>query len=326
MRFILLLSCFWLSFYSSLFSQVLWQQTNGPLGGDVNALVATDTGTLIAGTRLGGLFRSTDGGQNWAHQEDSPSAPFLLNGVWDMTKNSQGHLFAATNRGVYRSTDNGENWTRFFAGLTDDFIRALAINSIDVLFAGSNSQGLFRSEDNGETWIAFNNGLTDMRMRSVAINSLGDIFAGTRKGLFFSNDNGDNWTERSNGIENEDVVSIFVTPEDSLLIGSFNGAYRSADHGATWTQFVMFDAIQSFNRNTANVLFGGSSGGFVYRSLDNGLTWQTAGDELTSATFLDLLSMPSGDLLAATINYGIVRSSDNAGTWNHGDDGLPNKN
>ena len=159
-------------------------------------------------------------------------------------------------------------------------------------------------------------------MRSLAINSLGDIFAGTRKGLFFSNDNGDNWTARSNGIENEDVVTIFVTPEDSLLIGSFNGAYRSSDHGANWTQIIMFDPIRSFSRNTANVLFGGSSGGFVYRSLDNGLVWQTAANELTFASFLGLLFIPSGDLLAATINYGIVRSSDNGTTWSQPNTGL----
>ena len=322
MRFILLLSCFWLSFYSSLFSQILWQRTNGPLGGDVNALVTADTGTIIAGTRLGGLFRSTDGGQNWTHLEDSPSAPFLFNGVFDMTKNSQGHLFAATARGVYRSTDNGDTWTAFDAGLTDRFIQALAINSIDLIFAGSFSQGLFRSEDNGENWTAFNNGLTEMRVLSLAINSLGNIFAGTSNGIFISSDNGDNWTEVSNGLENKFVFAIFATPEDSLLAGTSEGAFRSPDHGANWTKVISFSSIRSFARNTSNVLFAGGGDGFFFRSSDNGVTWETGSDPLVFAAFEDLLVMPSGELLAATVNSGILRSADNGDTWQQQNAGL----
>ena len=322
MQFFLLLSCFWLSFYSSLFSQVLWQQTNGPLGGDVNALVTTDTGTLIAGTRFGGLFRSTDSGQSWTHIEESPSAPFLFNGVWDMTKNSQGHLFAATARGVYRSTDNGDTWIAFDAGLTDRFIQALAIDSIDVIFAGSFSQGLFRSEDNGETWTAFNNGLTEMRVLSLAINSRGNIFAGTSNGIFTSSDNGDNWREVSNGLENKFVFAIFATPEDSLLAGNSLGASRSSDNGANWTTVIMFSSIRSFARNTSNVLFAGGGGGSFFRSLDNGLTWQTGSDPLVFASFQDIYVMPSGDLLAATANFGIVHSSDNGEAWAQQNTGL----
>jgi len=322
MRFILLLSCFWLSFYSSLFSQILWQRTNGPLGGDVNALVTADTGTIIAGTRLGGLFRSTDGGQNWTHLEDSPSAPFLFNGVFDMTKNSQGHLFAATARGVYRSTDNGDTWTAFDAGLTDRFIQSLAINSIDAIFAGSFSQGLFRSDDNGETWTAFNNGLTEMRVLSLVINSLGDVFAGTSNGIFFSSDNGDNWMEVSNGLENKFVFAIFATPEDSLLAGTSDGAFRSSNHGANWTKVISFSSIRSFARDTSNVLFAGGGGGSFFRSSDNGLTWEAGSDPLVFGSFEDFLVMPSGELLAATLNDGIVGSSDNGDTWAQQNAGL----
>ncbi|RMF58167.1 MAG: hypothetical protein D6743_17975, partial [Calditrichaeota bacterium] len=301
-----------------------WRQTNGPLGGDVNALVVTDTGVLLAGTRLGGLFRSTDGGQTWTHQQDSPSAPFLFNGVWALTKNSQGHLFAATARGVYRSTDNGDTWTAFDSGLTDRFIQTLAINSIGVIFAGSFSQGIFRSEDNGETWTAFNNGLTALNVQSLAINSLGDVFAGTTDGIFISNDNGDNWTEVSNGLENKYVLSVFVTPQDSLLAGTANGTFRSSDHGANWTKVTLF-SILSFARNNGNVLFGGGAGGgLFFRSLDNGMTWEQTQttSHLPLAAFENILVMPSGVLLAATANYGIIGSADNGDHWQQQNAGL----
>ncbi len=307
---------------TTLSAQTEWQQSNGPLGGDVNALIAVDASTLIAGTRLGGLFRSTDGGQTWSRQEDSPAAPFLFNGVWDMTKNSQDHLFAATARGVYRSTDNGNTWTAFDAGLTDRFIQALAIDASDVIFAGSFSQGIFRSEDNGESWTAFNNGLTEMRVLALAINSLGDVFAGTSNGIFISSDNGDNWTEVSNGLENKFVFTIFVTPEDSLLAGTSEGAFRSSDHGVNWTKVISFSSIRSFARNNSNVLFAGGGDGSFFRSLDRGLTWEVGSTPLVLAAFEDVVVMPSGELLAATVNSGILRSGDNGDTWEQQNAGL----
>ncbi len=65
-----------------------WQRTNGPLGGDVNEVLETDSGDLIAGTRLGGLYRSADKGQNWSLIPESSGAPLLFRGVWDLAKNS----------------------------------------------------------------------------------------------------------------------------------------------------------------------------------------------------------------------------------------------
>lgn len=300
-----------------------WQQTNGPLGGDVNAVIMTDTGTLIAGIRLGGLFRSTDGGQTWSHIEETSQAPFLFNGVWDMTKNSQGHLFAATNGGAYRSTDHGETWTAFHAGLTERFIRALAVNSSDVIFAGSNSQGVFRSDDNGETWTAFNNGLTDLRVKALAITPGGDVLTGTQNGLFISSDNGDNWAEISNGLNNTWILSLLPVSEDTLLAGTFNGAYLTTDHGANWSSGgVVFGSIYSLARQLPATLYAGD-GQFFFRSTDNGVTWSPAiSDQLVFASFVDLYVTPSAGLIAATANHGIVQSSDGGATWQHTNAGL----
>ncbi|MFQ5571468.1 MAG: hypothetical protein ACE5G0_17455, partial [Rhodothermales bacterium] len=314
----------WSLLLTPLYAQTVeWEQTNGPLGGDITALVTTDTGTLIAGTWVGGLYRSTDGGQTWTPLEESFQRFFLFNSVWDLDKNSQGHLFAATARGVLRSTDNGDTWTLFVAGLTDRFIRALAINSNDIIFAGSAREGIFRSDDNGENWTAINNGLTVLDVQSVAINSLGDVYAGTTDGIFKSSENGDNWAEVSSGLENKNIKALFVTPEDSLLVGTFNGAYRSADHGANWIKLTgPFGSNWSFARNASGVLFAGS-GGFFFRSSDNGLTWsQTLAEKIEFATFADLYVTPAQELISATYNHGVMKSSDHGDTWQQQNAGL----
>jgi photosystem II stability/assembly factor-like uncharacterized protein len=313
----------WMLLLISLHPQTAeWQQTNGPLGGDVSAVTMNNAGTLIAGTRLGGLYRSTDGGYSWEHIPEFPQAPFLFNGVWDLTRNSQGHLFAATSYGVYRSIDNGDSWTAFDAGLTNRFVETLGINSIDVIFAGTRG-GIFRSEDNGENWTAFNNGLTELHVSTMTVTPLGDVLVGTTNGVFISSDNGDNWAEISSGLDNKNVLSVYSVSEDTLLTSTYSGAYISYDHGSTWNKLdAVFGIVLSFARQSDSLLFAGS-GGFFFRSFDNGLTWsQTLTEKLEFGNFTDIFITPSSELIASTWNHGIVQSSNSGTTWRHTNTGL----
>jgi hypothetical protein len=47
------------------FSQNFWQQTNGPTGGNVMTLAVNSNGDIFAGSRGGGMLRSTNSGENW---------------------------------------------------------------------------------------------------------------------------------------------------------------------------------------------------------------------------------------------------------------------
>ena len=61
-----------------------------------------------------------------------------------LATNPSGHVFVGTQGGgVFRSTDNGGTWTGVSNGMTDTNVRALAINSVDHIFAGTFS-GVFQ--------------------------------------------------------------------------------------------------------------------------------------------------------------------------------------
>ena len=45
--------------------EIVWEPTNGPFGGIIQALVENDAGDLFAGTDGGGVFRSTNNGDAW---------------------------------------------------------------------------------------------------------------------------------------------------------------------------------------------------------------------------------------------------------------------
>ena len=85
-----------------------WEQTNGPLGGDILSLTINGDGHIFAGNRGGGVFRSTDNGDNWTVINTGlPDFTF----VFALAINGAGHIFAGTDgNGMFRSTDNGDNW------------------------------------------------------------------------------------------------------------------------------------------------------------------------------------------------------------------------
>ena len=70
-------------------------------------------------------------------------------------------------------------------------------------------------------------------------------------------------------------------------------------------------------------IFAGTQGGGVFRSLDNGLTWQYASDGLTGRWIESLVASDGGILIAATMHKGVFRSKDNGTNWVSADSGLP---
>jgi photosystem II stability/assembly factor-like uncharacterized protein len=124
---------------------------------------------------------STDGGITWTQSSPGNSSTQ----VYEYTSTNNGYLFAATQLGVYRSNDSGQTWYPANNGITAYEIHSLVSNSLDVIFAGSNTTGVFRSTNYGYSWESFNTGLTDTNITSLYCDSLGYLFAGTyNNGIF----------------------------------------------------------------------------------------------------------------------------------------------
>ena len=81
-------------------AQVLWQQTNGPLGGIIYAFAINRNGEVFAGGD-GGVFRSTDAGNSWI----TVNTGLMNSRVQALVINASGHIFAGTpSLGVPRIT------------------------------------------------------------------------------------------------------------------------------------------------------------------------------------------------------------------------------
>ncbi len=125
-------------------------------------------------TGLGGVSRSTDGGETWVAQNRmgptyaaAISPDFATDGtVWESYRLMEGIGDGTPESGIIRTVDRGTNWALTSAGLPDSyepFPRSLAVSpnfaADQTIFAAYGGQivstperGLFRSGDGGSSW------------------------------------------------------------------------------------------------------------------------------------------------------------------------------
>ena len=126
--------------------------------------------TIWAGTRSGGVWKTTNGGVTWDPVFDSEGvapigaialAPTDGNIVWVGTGDQANARSSYSGKGVYKSTDNGRTWKHM--GLLDSHHIARIIihptnpNIVYVaamghLFSKNEERGVFKTTDGGSTW------------------------------------------------------------------------------------------------------------------------------------------------------------------------------
>ena len=208
-------------------------------------------------------------------------------------------LWAASfGSGIYRSLDGGTTWTNFRAGLTNTFVRSLAVepNHPDSIFCGTND-GVFLSVDGGATWIQRLS--TAHSVRGLAIHPVrtGVIYAATfGGGIYKSVNGGSSWATINLGLVSTMVRDVAMNPArpETLMAATSTGGgvHRSFNGGLTWTQLadttgslngthgaaesVRFDPLDPQRVYVAEVDRG------VLKSADGGDTWLRINRGLTS--------------------------------------------
>lgn len=117
------------------------------------------TGEIYTGIRGAGIFRSTDGGDNWEllPNASDPNFGFTQGLVVHPVTNE---VFAATNNGIYRSTNNGDTWLQVFSAGTGNNRTIYDLYYEAGNFFASNRNKVFRSPDGSEdSWTSISNGI-----------------------------------------------------------------------------------------------------------------------------------------------------------------------
>lgn len=200
-----------------------------------------------------------------------------------------------------------------------------------------------RSQAGNNVWTTV--GPYGANFMSIAINPDNEniVFATTpdgQKNVFKSVDGGSTWQASSIGIPDYSEMCrsdcIVFDPEDSttLYLGSTGGIYKSINSGQSWNPIgtLLEDGetktIRAWSLAISPLdgtlyaggygfLFGGDAGGGLYRSKDNGSTWErlTQGAP-TDPTFHEIV-VPSNApyIVYAGGDGGIFKSLDRGDTW-----------
>ncbi|MBI5854619.1 MAG: hypothetical protein HZB35_05200 [Nitrospirae bacterium] len=217
-----------------------WQALNGGLPRmQVKALMIVGH-EVYAGTG-GGVYRMTTGEDQW--REVTKGLEEIL--VHTLAMGPDRTLFAGTSgKGVMRfnpKDPHGTGWSRMTEGLIDheglreNFIRVLARNKQDALYAGTFDGGVFRSGDGGRTWRPISRALPNDSIRGIIVNDKG-LFVATGRGIFKSVNDGKQWTPINQGLSELAIQVLTLSPDGALYAGTSSGAFRSDDQGQQWVR------------------------------------------------------------------------------------------
>jgi hypothetical protein len=253
----------------------------GPLGGGQD-LTTGHTSSKNASPRLYSLlFTSSDRGSSWIGMRQHSSWPTVtaMSVSCDTSLTGHDRLVIGTDSGqVDRSTNGGASWTRLrepggpapyaVLGVTEIDGRVFASLQSSRYYhgAGDTVAGIHRTTDGGASWTKMNTtGLTDTLIISLDAfrRKTGGrvLFAGGWMTLFRSTDDGATWQDIASGVLHTGRKFMRSLGTDLYLCTQGTLLVEYLDDG---TRVVTSDSAR------------------VYRSTDDGVTWQDRTGDLNT--------------------------------------------
>ena len=319
------------AYAEELWGGLEWRNVGPPRGG--RSIAAAGSGArpfeYYMGTTGGGLWKTTDGGQNWEPVTDGQIGSASIGAVQvceadpDVVYMGTGETQIRGNiqqgDGAYKSTDGGETWEHIGLRETQNIARIrIHPENCDVAWAaafGKHSannpeRGLFKTTDGGETWrkVLYRSekaGAVDVSVDATNPDVLyasvweawrrswGMSSGGEDSGLFKSTDGGESWTEIT------DNVGLSEGP-----VGKIGVAVSPANPDRVWA------------------LIEHEPDGGVWRSDDAGATWEKVNNErkLRQRAFYytRVYADPNDEDVMYALNTGLYRSRDGGETFPRG--------
>jgi photosystem II stability/assembly factor-like uncharacterized protein len=253
--------------------------------------IAISGNNIFAGTRVSGVYLSSDNGINWTQTS--------LNNNWVFSLAISGNnVFAGTDMGVFLSTNNGLNWTQ--TSLNNHWILSLTIDGNNFIYAATDVNFIYRSINNGLNWTQTS--LPDQYISALANNN--NVFAGACAGVYRSTNNGMNWIQTS--LNYRDIYSL-ATSGNNVFAGTDYGVFHSTDNGISWIQTAFTNqSINALLLTGYNIFAGADSG--VYLSTNYGTNWLPRNEGFPGGYFLiQSFCIINNYLIAGTSQHGAWR-------------------
>ena len=317
-----------------LFNGMKWRLIGPFRGGRAVALagIPGDPTTYYFGGAAGGVFKSTDSGENWTPVFDKePTASIGAIAVADSNPNViyvgsgepdiRGNL--ASGNGVYKSVDGGKTWNN--VGLKDSqHIGAVIIDpqnpdrvfvaALGHTYGPNPERGIYRTLDGGKTWerVLYKDDKTGGVDLTFDPHNSNVLYAA--------------------------LWQVQRTPWSLDSGGPGSGLYKSNDGGTTWKQLTgnglpkgdwgrIGVSVSGADGNRVYALIEAKEGG-IYSSSNGGDRWDKVNDDeryrQRAWYFSKVFADPQSVDTVYVVNTGLFRSTDGGKTFDllpapHGD-------
>lgn len=215
-------------------------QNTGFAGTDTTSLAISpvNTSILYAGTEMD-INKTTDAAANWTDLTGNNVGDTNINAI-DADPTNFNTIYAATDDRLYKSTDASSNWTALSTGLPAGkafYSVAVDPGTPSRIYAGSSTDGFYRSTDSGSTWTQITAGISlTANVQEIEIDPVNNnrVFAVDDQSVCLSTDAGLNFT--CGAASGDTIVDLDITPAGTTLYASTGGGvYESTDDGVSWT-------------------------------------------------------------------------------------------
>ena len=235
-------------------------------------------GHLFGPNETRGVFKSTDGGQNWkkvlyVNEQTGasdlvidPSNPEILYaGTWQLMRTPYSLESGGAGSGLFKSTDGGDTWTSiktnkgFPKGVWGITAIAVAKSNSDKLYAliENKDGGLYVSENAGKTWELVNSD-NNIRQRAWYYTKVFIDPADENKiycpnvNFMVSSDGGKSFS--SMRTPHGDHHDLWIDPKNGkrMIVADDGGAQVSLDGAKNWSTLMNQPTVQVYRLSTDN--------------------------------------------------------------------------
>jgi len=287
----------------------------------VGSIATDNTGTLLAGSGTGVVYRLRSDGLGW----DRVLRTVNVMGA-GLSSDSSGAFFVRTGDGyVYRSTDQGTTWTRGRISSRRS-VTGLTVTA-DTVFVVDNGARIYKSTDQGLTWTLLSSSWNTILLYAFCLtsNSSGHLFTGGYgdNKVSRSTDGGMTWIAAALPVldENVQVTNICVNSLGFLYasvstkgLGAYHGSegvYQSTDNGDTWAPLKTGLAGSDFRPlaiDKRGYVFVGSEYG-VFRSTQPTTSIRESSNSMPTSHSL-FQNYPNPFNPSTTIEFSLPRAED----------------
>jgi photosystem II stability/assembly factor-like uncharacterized protein len=240
------------------------------------AVDPTNSSVVYTGMINGGLFKTTDGGNNWTAVNIPQNFVTVFTIVFDPA--TPATMYVGSGGGLFKSTDSGNTWTPInnfgIPGVPN--VRALAIDPTTpaTIYAGSiGNGGFFKSTNGGSSWTLMNTGMSNPTSVNAIVLDPGNpstIYTGHggSGGINKSTNGGASWTLVNNGLPSFEIKALVATASTIYAATNGGGVVKTINGATSWTNAnaglwsVNIRALVGHPTNSAILYSGASASSF----------------------------------------------------------------